>query len=336
MRHGSPASRPVCASRVGAVLLAMVLGACGGGGSGSAEAAEAQALAGSSTTRDRRSPRIYIKSPVALGRYVTGSPQLTLGGTATDDIGVVRVTWRNDQGGSGTASGTSSWSVSGIALAPGNNRLTVTAYDAAGRLANRLLLVNYTGTATTPPTTPPAPSTNRAPVISGTPPASITAGGSYSFTPSASDPDGQALTFSVQGAPAWASFNTVNGTLSGKPGAANVGTTSGIVISVSDGKAQSSLAAFSIAVVQNGTGTATISWTPPTERTDGSALTNLSGYRMRFGTNPSSLTEYVEIYGSTRFVVEGLTSGTWYFGLTAFDRNGMESAMSNLASKRIP
>lgn len=333
MKNGSPACRPVLASQVGAVLLATLLGACGGGAGGNAEAAEVRASAASTTIRDRRPPRIYIKSPLALGRYTTGSPLVTVGGTADDDTGVVRVTWRNERGGSGTAAGTSNWTASGIALVPGNNRLTVEAFDTAGKSASRLLIVNYTGTATAPPS-----AANRAPVISGTPAASIAAGGNYSFTPSASDPDGQALAFSIRGAPGWASFNTANGTLSGKPGAANVGTTTGIVITVSDGKAQTSLPAFSIAVVQGGSGTATVSWTPPSERTDGSTLTDLAGYRMRYGTNPSSLSSYVEIYGTgvTRFVVDGLTSGTWYFGLTAFDRSGRESALSNLASKRIP
>jgi hypothetical protein len=314
-----------------------LLGACGGGAGGSAEAAEVRASA-AGTTRDLRPPRIYIKSPLALGRYTTGSPQITVGGTADDDTGLARVTWRNDRGGSGTATGTSNWSASGIALVPGNNRLTVEAFDAAGKSTSRLLIVSYTGTATAPAPTSPPSAANRAPVISGTPPASIAAGGSYSFTPSASDPDGQALTFSIRGAPAWASFNTANGALSGKPGPANVGTTSGIVITVSDGKSQTSLPAFSIAVVQGGTGTATVSWTPPSERTDGSSLTDLAGYRMRYGTNPSNLSGFVEIYGTgvSRFVVDGLTSGTWYFGLTAFDRSGRESSLSNLASKRIP
>ena len=51
------------------------------------------------------------------------------------------------------------------------------------------------------------------------------------------DPDGKALTFSITNAPAWASFDTATGRLSGTPGAEHVGATSGIVISVSDGSA---------------------------------------------------------------------------------------------------
>jgi hypothetical protein len=97
-------------------------------------------------------------------------------------------------------------------------------------------------------------------------------GHAYSFTPSAHDPDGDALTFSIVNRPPWANFNTATGTLSGTPGAGDVGVFSGIVISVSDGEASVSLPSFSIEVVAVATGTATLSWQPPTEREDGSAL----------------------------------------------------------------
>ena len=45
---------------------------------------------------------------------------------------MTQVTWVNDRGGSGTATGTTSWTVSGIVLLSGANVLTVTARDAAG------------------------------------------------------------------------------------------------------------------------------------------------------------------------------------------------------------
>jgi hypothetical protein len=34
-------------------------------------------------------------------------------------------------------------------------------------------------------------------------------------------------------------------------------------------------------------------------------------------------------------MIEGLTSGTWYFSVTAFDTTSAESAMSNIGSKTI-
>ena len=70
----------------------------------------------------------------------------------------------------------------------------------------------------------------------------------YAFQPSASDADDDPLTFSISNKPAWASFNTGSGRLSGTPADSHVGTTSGIVISVSDGTDSVSLPAFSLEV----------------------------------------------------------------------------------------
>ena len=90
---------------------------------------------------------------------------------------------------------------------------------------------------------------NTAPVISGSPATQVTAGQSYAFSPAASDADGDRLSFSVSNKPAWASFDTASGRLSGTPGSTHVGTTSGIVISVSDGQASAAaLPAFAIEV----------------------------------------------------------------------------------------
>ena len=93
--------------------------------------------------------------------------------------------------------------------------------------------------------------TNKPPVISGSPTLTVTVGSSYSFTPTASDANGDKLTFSITNKPAWATFDAVTGKLSGKPAATNVGTTTGITIKVTDGKSTAvSLPAFSLTVVQ--------------------------------------------------------------------------------------
>jgi len=105
---------------------------------------------------------------------------------------------------------------------------------------------------------------DQAPVISGTPPTHVVAGTAYVFTPTASDPDGNALTFSVANRPSWASFNSTTGQLSGTPATANVGTFSNIVISVSDGTLAASLPAFAIAVAAPVDPPPTISGSPVT------------------------------------------------------------------------
>ena len=197
-----------------------------------------------------------------------------------------------------------------------------------------------TGTAQPPaplPPTPPPGSTNHAPTISGTPTAAVNASVPYAFTPSAADADGDPLAFSIQNKPAWAAFNTTTGRLSGTPAAADVGTYSNISITVSDGHASTSLSSFAIAVTAVANGRATLSWTAPTENTDGSALSNLAGYRIRYGTSATSLTQTIVIDNAsvTTYVVENLSPATWYFAVTAVNSQGAESTNSNVANKQI-
>jgi len=90
---------------------------------------------------------------------------------------------------------------------------------------------------------------NDEPVISGTPAVSVNQDEAYSFVPAASDIDADKLTYSITNKPGWASFNAATGALTGTPAKANVGTTSDIVISVSDGSTSVSLPAFDIKVV---------------------------------------------------------------------------------------
>lgn len=89
---------------------------------------------------------------------------------------------------------------------------------------------------------------NRTPTISGAPIGAIEAGKAYSFLPTAVDPDGDTLGFSIQNRPTWATFAPASGLLAGTPAAADVGISSSIVITVSDGKASASTSAFSITV----------------------------------------------------------------------------------------
>lgn len=89
---------------------------------------------------------------------------------------------------------------------------------------------------------------NRAPNISGTPPDSTSAGIMFEFQPTATDSDGDSLSFSIENAPHWAMFDTATGLLSGTPFASHLGLYEGIRISVSDGSASASLATFSLTV----------------------------------------------------------------------------------------
>jgi len=127
---------------------------------------------------------------------------------------------------------------------------------------------------------------NHVPTISGTPPITINADARYSFTPTASDSDGDSLTFSITNKPSWADFDEATGELSGTPTNANKGTTSGIIISVSDGTQTVFLPAFDLKVnyinhipTISGTPLTTInadarySFTPTAGDSDGDSLT---------------------------------------------------------------
>jgi len=190
--------------------------------------------------------------------------------------------------------------------------------------------------ATNPPATNPPPG-NSAPQIAGTPNTSVLQGSAYVFSPSATDADGNTLTFSIANAPAWAAFNSSTGRLSGTPTAANVGTFSNIRISVSDGTASASLPAFSIQVVALATGSVTLSWLPPTQNTDGSALSDLAGYRVYWGPAPGNYPNSVTVpnAGLATYVVGQLTPAVWHFAVTAYTNAGVESAYSNVASKTV-
>jgi len=86
-----------------------------------------------------------------------------------------------------------------------------------------------------------------------------------------------------------------------------------------------------------GSGTATLSWYAPTTNTDGSALTDLSGYRIYYGTNTNALTQLnsINTVGITTYVITDLGVGTWYFAIKAYNSTGVESDLSNIASKTI-
>jgi hypothetical protein len=175
------------------------------------------------------------------------------------------------------------------------------------------------------------------PKISGTPATSIASNSTYSFTPTASDPEGKTLAFSIQNKPAWASFSTSSGKLSGTPSNSQTGTYSNIIISASDGTNKASLPAFSIAVSDVATGSASLSWIPPTRNTDGSTLTNLAGYKIYYGTSSGALNKAIQISnaGISSYVVENLSPATYYFAVKAYTTAGVESALSNTASKTV-
>ena len=179
---------------------------------------------------------------------------------------------------------------------------------------------------------------NSAPTIAGSPPSNILEGELYEFTPSASDPDGDTLEFSIARKPAWASFDRATGRLSGTPGRRGcrqfhqhrhlgLGRQGLRIACGLQYLGQPDCCRHSDAV----TGIRRPKM-PTAPR-----LTDLAGYRIYYGRNPNNLERSIVVDnpGLTRYVVENLTPARWYFSMTSVNSGGIESARSATVSKTI-
>jgi hypothetical protein len=172
--------------------------------------------------------------------------------------------------------------------------------------------------------------------ISGTPEETIQVGQSYYFAPTVVAPAKANLTYSVSNKPSWATLKPSNGALTGTPTAAGVA--KNIVLSVSDGAQTASLPAFSITAdpaAAHSSGSATLSWTVPTNNTNGSPLTDLKGYVVRYGTNSSNLSSQMSVT-TNEVEIENLSAGVWYFEVASVNSRNVESAFSQAVSKQMP
>jgi hypothetical protein len=188
-----------------------------------------------------------------------------------------------------------------------------------------------TGTPNTP-ATPSSSAPNTAPQISGTAPSAVVAGQTYSFTPVATDVDKDTVTFTIANKPAWLSFNAATGLLSGTAPAA-AGTFAGIEIAATDGEAVTPLPAFTITVNPAGAvgnSNVSLAWTPPTQNDDGSTLTDLSGYKIHYGTESGNYSQTVDVQnpGLSRFDLSSLPQGKLFIAMTSVNASGAQSEFS--------
>ena len=120
--------------------------------------------------------------------------------------------------------------------------------------------------------TSPTPPSGGKVTIGGSPPSTVSAGSTYSFTPTTTDPSGRTLSFAIIDKPSWATFSSSTGKLTGTPTAANVGKFSNIEIAVNDGLTSAVLPSFAVTVQASGgttQDTVTISGTPSNTVTEG-------------------------------------------------------------------
>jgi hypothetical protein len=90
-------------------------------------------------TGDTAGPALTITYPSATS-LATTQASLTFRGTASDPSGVANVTWSTNTGKAGTASGTTQWSAA-IPLLVGFNQVVIRAYDTAGNMSWRSVVV---------------------------------------------------------------------------------------------------------------------------------------------------------------------------------------------------
>jgi hypothetical protein len=86
-----------------------------------------------------------------------------------------------------------------------------------------------------------------------------------------------------------------------------------------------------------GGSTVTLSWMAPTENTNGTALTNLAGFDIYYGTSANAMTQKISLntVAVMSYVVGDLSSGTWYFQVVAVNSLGVQSNPSSTVSVTI-
>jgi hypothetical protein len=92
------------------------------------------------STQDKSAPTLRITSP-GTTIYSTSASTIRITGTASDRVGVSRVTWTASGGRSGEAEGTTNWVISDFDLRVGDNAIVIRAYDEAGNSAWRSLTI---------------------------------------------------------------------------------------------------------------------------------------------------------------------------------------------------
>jgi Putative Ig domain len=181
-------------------------------------------------------------------------------------------------------------------------------------------------------------STTSQPTIAGVPKTTAVAGQPYTFQPQVANTTGT-VKFTVSHLPSWAKFNTSTGQLSGTPDSSQVGQYPGITINLLSGADVIALPAFTITVAAAGStsNTVTLSWQAPTENSDGSALMDLKGYKVHYGSASKTYSDIIQVAnaGLTTYVVQNLPTGTYYFAVTAYNTSGKESSLSGEVSTQV-
>ena len=190
-----------------------------------------------------------VTQSFTVNAVVPGAPT-SVSAVASDASATVSFSAPASTGGAAISSYTVTSSPGGLTASGTGSPLTVSGLSNGTDYSFIVSASNIAGTgpASSPSNTVTPEPDNKAPSISGTPAGSVDQDSYYSFIPTATDPDQDPLTFSISNKPAWASFNTASGELSGTPLREHVGVSDNIIIRVSDGALSTDLAPFSVEV----------------------------------------------------------------------------------------
>jgi hypothetical protein len=76
-------------------------------------------------------------------------------------------------------------------------------------------------------------------------------------------------------------------------------------------------------------GSVSLSWQAPTKNEDGTPVTDLSGYKVLYGTSSKMYTHQIDVGNVTSVNISNLAPGVYYFALIAYDESGNESDPSS-------
>lgn len=82
-------------------------------------------------------------------------------------------------------------------------------------------------------------------------------------------------------------------------------------------------------------GSVSLSWYAPTRNEDGTQLTDLSGYKIYYGTSSNNYTHHIDTGNVTAVTISNLAPGMYYFALAAYDQSGNESDYSREISMYV-
>lgn len=172
---------------------------------------------------------------------------------------------------------------------------------------------------------------NDAPVASNGS-ANVVSGASVTSSFSATDIDGNTLSYSVITQPTKGSVRITGNQFTYTP---NVGQSGADIFSyvANDGTVNSNTAVVNVSISVPATTSVTLAWDANTE-------SDLAEYRVYYGTDPNNLSIEIRNLGLTatpstpRYVLNGLMVGTtYYFGIKAVNTAGLISPYSNIVSK---